>query len=242
MDIQKLNQAIDEAIRAIDNLKEVVNKEQINADIVIDNSYPILLNLDEEPVTINGSGEPLFETPQDINTIIDKCVEIFQNNPNSKGYAEVEDLNLDCDFPLNGKSIDKPITVIYGNLRLGVRHIIDRHGLEFDSNHNAIGVALSEDAVIQALKDLSKALKQGKFLIDFDLNGVNEKVKNPRKRKLPLPLGDRVIVDYNGFFYIILIAGFDGVSDVTCPLTIFKPNMEYKGRIEKLNKVYKFLH
>ena len=52
---------------------------------------------------------------------------------------------------------------------------------------------------------------------------------------MPSPYGDRIILDYNDLFYIVLIEGLDGKSDVTCPLTMFRPSVKYRRRMEELN-------
>ena len=225
MDIKELNKKLNDALKVIEEIKEIVNEEQMN----------------ESPVTKKASvgqhGENyLFDEPQDINTIIDRCNYLFEHNPDVKGCAQVKDLWLDCDIPIVEEHIHKPVTIIYGNSKMGVKHVLERRGEEFTKK--TIGERLSKEEVITALKELPNALINGAILIDYDLKGADNKVKrNIRKTIKPMPYGDRIIIDYKGIFYTVLIEGLDGKTDVTCPLTMFKPSAEYRQRIEYLNEI-----
>lgn len=191
--------------------------------------------LNEMAITRKNSGKPFFEGPKSLEEVINRCVELYHNNPNSIGHNDILNLKLQGEFPLNKSKLDNPVTVVYGNDSLGVKHILARRGEEFENK--SIGERLSEDEVIEALKNLDKAIKSSNRLVDFDLKGINPKPSYKISKNRPaMPYGDRVILVYEELFYVILVAKYDGVSDVTCPLTIFKPSQIYRRRIEGLNK------
>ena len=193
--------------------------------------------LNESPVQKKYSGEPLFDSPKDIDTIIDKCYELYKTNTDGNGYNEVLDLTLSRQIPFLKTKLESPIHIVYGNSNLGIRHILENRAKEFTDKN--IGLRMSEQAILKALKQLPQALKSGAVLVDFDLKGDNKKKKSVRKNSIPLPLTDRIILDYDDIYYIVLLQGRDGLSDMTCPLTLFKPTREYRSRIEQLSVLYK---
>ena len=199
--------------------------------------------MNESPITLTNSGDNLFDKPMDMDTIVDKCLEIYNTNPKSKGYAELLDKHLIGILPFNSQHTDKKIVIVYGTEYFGVRHILSRHGEEYN---NKRGESLSFGQVERALRELPNALDSGKFLISFDLKNVDSKINyKTSKNKQPIPQTDRVILEHqiNGdiYYFVILIAGFAGTTDVTCPLTVFKPTDNYRKRIEKLNSIHRIL-
>lgn len=187
--------------------------------------------LNEMAITKANSGKPFFNNAQTIETIIEKCYQIYTNKQNINGYADVSNISLTCKLPWNNQSINKPITIVYGNKDFGIYHIFEQRRLEF-SDPNKCKTRLTELQVKQALLQLENVIKKGQILIDFDF----------KQGKPPSIYGDRIIIDYNNLFYIFVIAGLDGNSDVTCPLTMFKPTNTYRSKILKQNSIYKIQH
>lgn len=177
--------------------------------------------LNEMAITKENSGYEFGSYPLPVEEIIDKCFDNYsnKNTRNEQFYSET-DLTLSCIFPKTEIKINEPITIIYGNELVGIRHIIEQRKLEFNDRSKC--VLLSEDKVRQALNFLPEAVSNGTVLLDYNKNNV--------------PYGDRIILDYKGIYYIILIAQFDGQSNITTLITMFKPSNKYRKRIEDLNK------
>lgn len=98
---------------------------------------------------------------------------------------------------------------------------------------------MSEQDILKALKLIPQALEKGNILVDFDLKKDNPRKRSIRKVSIPLPLTDRIIIAYKHVYYVVLLEGQDGLSDLTCPITMFKPSNTYSQRIEQLNILYK---
>lgn len=199
-------------IKSLNEQLEQILEEQIN----------------EMAITKKSSGKPLFDKPVNIEEVIDKCYDMYINDSEDKGYQDINDIILECEVPFNKQTISEPITIIYGSKFFGIKHIFQQRNNEFNDKKKC-KTRLNPDQVKQALYDLPNALKNGKVLIDFNVKG-----KRPYAHH-----ADRLIIYYNELFYIFIVNKFDGITDVTCPLTLFKPTDEYLKLIEQLNFEFK---
>lgn len=202
-----------------------MNIKKLNEEL---DKYLNLFPINEMAITRANSGILLFPEPQNIETIIEKCYQIYTNKQNITGYADVSNLLLNCTLPWNNQKIKEPITIVYGNKNIGIFHIFQQRSAEF-SDPNKCKTRLNEKQVKDYLLDLEDVVTKGTVLIDFNL-----KEGNP-----PSIYGDRVILDYNDLFYIFVVANLDGKTDITCPLTMFKPTKKYRDKIIKQNYIYK---
>lgn len=94
------------------------------------------------------------------------------------------------------------------NCKYGIKHILDKHSNENVTQINNASLS-SEKALLQAIKDIEKALDNGKGFYSLEF-------------------ADRLAIEYNGFLYIICLNNND--KELTYLHSLFKPQKSYLKR------------
>lgn len=172
--------------------------------------------LNEHAITKANSGKNIEMCPFDMEAFVNLCFDRYQNGPGYPFYADTS-LKLTCVDPITKRRRTDDITMLFGSSTFGIKHIIEQRSGEF-TNRNII-VRMNEDRIRNNLLKFPQALEKGKQLFDYDPDNIL--------------YGDRVILLYDGVFYVVFLQG--DYIDFTLLATMFIPTPKYLKRIQNLN-------